>query len=147
VVGNLNYAESGVYLMETEVLGPLQTILPGESSHFNLHWAACRCSGAVRDVTPAGCVSAALSARRVTPGEVHLSGNFGVFDEGMLQAAWLDDAGNCLRVDPLGSVTPLEGVRLDRVVVSPAEARYVNLFVKAIVGAVALHLTDTEIYS
>lgn len=43
-VSNLDYAGSGIYLMETEVLSPMYTIPPGTSASFALEWASCACA-------------------------------------------------------------------------------------------------------
>ena len=60
-VANLDYAESGIYLMETEVLSPLFTIAPGETANFALEWASCRCDGPVVDVQAGGCATQPLA--------------------------------------------------------------------------------------
>ena len=47
-VANLDYADSGIYLMETEVLGPLTAIAPGATVNFAIEWGSCRsCFGRI----------------------------------------------------------------------------------------------------
>ena len=103
-VGNLDYADSGIYLMETEVLAPLRTIAPGRETRFRIEWGACRCAGPVVRAGgggEAGCVAAPLTAI-VTGEEVHLTGSFGVFDRGRLLLSLKDDDGGILHQHDLG---------------------------------------------
>lgn len=125
-VANLNYEESGIYLMETEVLSPLHTIAPGETVSFPLSWGACRCPGPVVDVQEAGCSAATLRAK-VVDGFVRLSGQFGVFDRGALALVWWDAYGAQVGRQNLGAVDPLAMVHLDRVLPRPAGATQVEL--------------------
>ncbi|MCB0068381.1 MAG: DUF4380 domain-containing protein, partial [Caldilineaceae bacterium] len=78
-VANLDYAGSGIYLMETEVLGPLTVIEPGASTAFALEWGGCRCAGPVVDVQTAGCTAKRLAVQ-TTSTSASLTGSFGVFD-------------------------------------------------------------------
>lgn len=138
-VANLNYAESGIHLMETEVLSPLHTIAPGESASFALEWGSCHCAGPVVEVTDGGCIATPLSA--ITEGDaVRLNGEFGVFDTGMLELTWLDDVGGqSLRRDAIGPVDPLAAVQIDLALQPPPGAQRVQLHVVA-AGAGESHL-------
>ena len=129
-VANLDYADSGIFLMETEVLSPLYTILPGEEATFALEWGSCRCPGTVVDVSEAGCVTQPLSAR-LADGAVHLSGQFGVFDEGLLDIVWLDARNRRLHRESVARVNPLAAVHVDSTLPSPAGAEHVELRVTA----------------
>lgn len=114
-VGNLNYENSGIYLMETEVLAPMQTIQPGETTRFTLHWASCRCAGIIQDVTLAGAVIQPLRAAVRQDCFLHITGAFGVFDVGELSLKCLDNSGKILMQYALGQIDPLTKVTLDRV--------------------------------
>jgi len=125
-VANLNYENSQIYLMETEVLSPLYTFKPGETRSFQIIWGACRCEGLVIDVTKAGCVYQPLTGA-LTDGELSLTGSFGVFNGGILQLAWQDRYGKPVSVELLEEVTPLEFVKLNRIFKPPAQAARMEL--------------------
>ncbi len=129
-VANLDYADSGIYLMETEVLGPLTDIEPGAAATFALEWGACRCAGAVVDVEPAGCAAEKLVAR-MAGDTVHLTGSFGVFDAGQLIVAWLDAGGKELASAATQQVDPLSALDLDMLLTPPSAATDVELRVRA----------------
>jgi hypothetical protein len=123
-VANLDYAASGIYLMETEVLGPLRTIAPGRETRFRIEWGACRCAGPIvraRVGGDAGCVAVPLMAT-VTGKEVYLTGSFGVFDKGRLILLLNDDDGSVLRQQELGPVDPLGAVQVDHTAPLPTGA-------------------------
>lgn len=111
-VSNLDYAGSGIYLMETEVLSPMYTIPPGTSASFALEWASCACDGPVVDVQAGGCTSRPLVVR--TEGSsAHLAGSFGVFDAGKLCIGWRQPGGELAWGDTLGRVDPLAPVLVE----------------------------------
>ena len=143
-VANLDYASSGIYLMETEVLGPLTNIAPGDSTHFAIEWGSCRCKGAVVDVQPGGCASTRLAARTHGDG-VHLTGNFGVFDAGDLFIAWRDATGYTLATTPAGPVVPLTALDVDVALPKPATAVSVELRVRAAADGIERRVAEAGI--
>ena len=143
-VGNLDYAESGIYLMETEVLSPLFTIQPHETAHFAVDWASCRCAGAVVDVQPAGCATQPLTAVR-QGAFVQITGAFGVFDAGELLLVLRNIDEEALLYLSLGSVDPLGAILLDRWVSAPANAIGVELAVRAMDDRVTHRLAAVTI--
>lgn len=135
-VGNLDYADSGIYLMETEVLGPRRTILPGRETRFRIEWGACRSVGPVVRAgagADAGCVAIPLTAT-VTGKEVYLKGSFGVFDKGRLLLLLTGDDGRVLRQQDLGPVDPLGAVQVDHTAPLPAGAAAAVLRVECAVN-------------
>ena len=126
-VGNLNYEHSGIYLMETEVLSPLRTIPPGESTSFSIEWAACRLPGPAVAVSEAGAAAAPLRAVRAGGDYVRLTGALGAFDRGELRLVWLDAAGDALETWPRGLADPLGAVLIDRVTRPPQGAAAVDM--------------------
>ncbi len=144
VVANLNYAESAIYQMETEILSPLRTIKPGDKTTFSIEWGACRCPDMVTDVRAAGCVATSLSAAR-DDGYVALSGQFGVFDAGDLILLWRDQAGTVVSQESLGLVDPLAAVLLDKVLPAPEGAVEAELSVVASADGVERFLAATEL--
>lgn len=125
-VANLNYENSHIYLMETEVLSPLYTFRPGETRSFQITWGACRCEGQVVDVNKAGCVHQSLKATPKSEG-LEITGSFGVFNCGVLQLAWQDNYGKLLGIELLEKATPLEFVKLKRVFQPPSQATKMEL--------------------
>ena len=66
IVGNLNFEDSKIYHMETEVLSPLHTFEPGARHSFQIEWGACTLPGRVMDVQAGGCTAEALRVRKAT---------------------------------------------------------------------------------
>jgi hypothetical protein len=129
-VANLDYADSGIYLMETEVLSPLNTIAPGEAASFALEWASCACDGPVLDVQAGGCSSRLLSVHS-TGGSAHVAGSFGAFDAGELQIAWRHCDGELEWRESLGPVGPMQPVILDHFCAAPPAQTGLELYVIA----------------
>ncbi len=143
-VANLDYADSGIYLMETEVLGPMQQIEPGGEASFTIEWAGCRCNGPVVDVQDAGCVARPLQAIYIAEG-VQITGGFGVFDAGQLHLHWLNGGGDRLTSMLVDPVNPLDAVSLNLVLMPPEGATAVELSVMADVDAVERRLAAAEL--
>ena len=120
-VANLDYAGSGIYLMETEVLSPMCTIGPGAAAGFGLEWASCALEGPVVDVQAGGCASRPLAVHGAD-GALALSGSFGVFDAGELRIAWRLPGGELAWGDGLGPVDPLKPVVLEHSCAAPPQA-------------------------
>jgi hypothetical protein len=120
-VANLDYADSGIYLMETEVLSPLYTIAPGETASFALEWASCACDGPAVDVQAGGCAARVLEVHG-RQDSAHLVGAFGVFDAGELRIAWRQRDGELEWRESLGQVGPLQPVNLDHFCAAPPQA-------------------------
>ena len=143
-VANLDYEHSGIYLMETEVLSPFYTFQPGESHSFQIEWGACRTAGRIIDVQPGGCASQMLYAQGA-PGEVHLTGSFGVFDAGRLLLTWLDAAGEAIGSTLLGDVNPNVLVVFNEVLQPPAGAMAAVISVLAEADGAQCHLGKCDL--
>lgn len=126
-VQNLNYEDSDIYLMEAEVLSPLRTIAPGQTTTFRIEWGACRCGNVIQDVSAAGVVAQPLRLEAQNGDYRHMCGEFGVFDTADLYLRWLDASGAIIDSLALGSVDPLSSVTLDRMVRVPVGAASVEL--------------------
>jgi len=129
-VANLDYEESEIYLMETEVLSPLYEFEPGETRTFTIEWGVCRCPGPILAVSEAGCVGQSLSIDSDRP-DHHIKGVFGVFDPGDLFVSWLDKEGQVLESNAICRVSPINPVVLDEPVEIPADSAELVLSVKA----------------
>ncbi|MBK8027056.1 MAG: DUF4380 domain-containing protein [Chloroflexi bacterium] len=126
-VGNLNYENSGIYLMETEVLSPLMTIAPGARAEFRIVWGACRTNEVIRACGDAGASTQMLSINPEAKGRVHVQYRGGVFDAGTLSLVWSSQSGEHLAAIPFGDVDPLTVIVLDRLVPRPENAHRLQL--------------------
>jgi len=127
-VANLDYEQSQIYLMEVEILSPYRQIEPGKTATFQIEWGACRCTGPILDVTEGGCTGKKFLAKRDGK-TVHISGGFGVFDEGMLRLELVDQAGRAVDSLDLGAVSPRNFISLDLRYSAPSEAAQARLVV------------------
>lgn len=127
-VANLDYAQSGIYLMELEILSPFQIIEPDQAASFRIEWGACRCPGPIVDVNEGGCTGHRLYVQRAGS-YAQLTGAFGVFDRGQLELDWLDRSGHVLASVALGPVNPRGAVLLDQLVLVPSTAAQAQLIV------------------
>ena len=112
IVGNLNFEDSTIYHMETEVLSPLYTFEPGQRRSFLIEWGACKLPGLVIDVEDGGCTFRALSVRGER-GEGRVGGVFGLFDQAEIWLVGKDvDGVETARIS-LGNAGPLEALTVD----------------------------------
>ena len=121
-----NNLEKTPYFLETEVLSPFATLSPGQHYEFTLHWSAARALNPIRKARWAGVISKPL--RGETSGSnVTLTGDFGVFFPGTLQAVFYSAMGQELAHDTLQAVDPRHTVRLDKTVPLPADTFRVSV--------------------
>lgn len=138
-VANLDYTDSGIFLMEAEVLSPMYDFQPGEPRSFEIEWGACCCDGMVVDTAPAGCVDEPLRLESEEAGS-RLTGSFGVFDPGRLDLVWLDAGEGEISRHEIMAVTPLAPVHLDLIQASPPGAAALSLEVVPRAGGPACRL-------
>jgi hypothetical protein len=127
-VANLDYENSGIYLMEAELLSPFFTMQPGEQAHFSIEWAACRSAGMIVDVSDGAAFSEPVTISR-SGRSLKVRGVFGVFDQGELSLAWLDAAGDVLARQTLQSTDPTKLVRLNLTANPPSKSAQMELAV------------------
>ena len=144
-VANLDYEQSNIYLMETEVLSPFYSFQPGESHSFRIEWGACRCTGPVLDVKAGGCTSQKLAMQTKADG-VQLSGVFGAFDNGNLLLTWLDRASEACGSILLGHVQPAELIDFNQTFQIPAGATAVELSVVSEVDGELRNLGKSDLF-
>lgn len=127
-----NHPGEDPYYMEAEINSPMKRLDPGGSYDFDTWWFPVRASKELRAVTPAGAVLHPLIAS-ISADRLQLSGSFGVFFAGKLNAHVFDTHGTENNVVELESVDPLHAVELNQTIrVSPGATR------------VAIHLTDEK---
>ncbi len=86
------------YVIETELLGPFESLQPGQNASFDYEWRLARIGGdfPILDCTAAGCVAEALACKRKSNGAITLSGRFGVFYSGTVRIRLLDGNGHTI---------------------------------------------------
>ncbi len=94
--------------MELEVMGPLTRLAPGETETLDVQWGICRCSG-VAYINEAGVIAEPLTYENDT-----ITGRFGVFYGGVLQALYLSSSGEMLSIKNLMEVSPLNEVIINQ---------------------------------
>jgi hypothetical protein len=96
------------YVIETELLSPLESLQPGQSASFDYEWRLARIGGSfpILDCTAAGCTAEAFACRQTSSGALRLSGRFGVFYSGSTRVRILDARGNQLSVSSAVKISP-----------------------------------------
>jgi len=121
--------EETPYYMEAELNSPMIELAPGETYTMESSWFPTRMSDDLHTVTDAGLVGRPLSAAR--NGEnINLSGSFGVFFSGALQAHLYGEGGSDKGLAPLQAVRPEDKVELRAVL--PASKDVVRVSVHLI---------------
>ena len=119
--GDVEIPYTGPYMpmanLEIEVLGPLTTLKPGESTSLETQWGACRCSGVVR-IVPCGVI---VEEPSIDP-ELRITGTFGVFYTAALVEVILGGDKRELAAETIADVSPRQEVRLNKNLVLPAGA-------------------------
>jgi hypothetical protein len=117
-----------LHYMEAEVNSPMVQLQPGATYAFDTHWLPTRMGREFKTVMEAGVVGSSLEVSS-TPGGMLLSGQFGVFVSGKLEARVFDKQGALVANLPLQSVSPAEFVGLHVEVKVPAGTARVSLHV------------------
>jgi hypothetical protein len=118
------------YYMEAEINSPMAHLEAGESYTFDTHWFPCRMGADLSTVTDAGTVGNPLMVTRKDK-QLELTGAFGVFFPGTLEAHLYDRGGEERETVSLGSVSPRDLIHLQKSI--PANDQIVR---------VSLHLVD-----
>jgi len=121
--------EKTLYFMESEVMSPYATLLPGEEYSFPCYWAACRAPNPIREAVWAGAISEPL-AGKVEGTLVMLKGVFGVFTPGTAEATFYSVQGEELNHETLQAVDPREVFRLEQSLAIPPGAFRVSVLVR-----------------
>jgi hypothetical protein len=106
--------------MESEILGPLVDLDPGEEYRFRIDWLATRCPKPVVDVTAAAAISRPLAVS-LDGSRVRLEGVFGVFSPGQAEAVFKAADGRVVGRETLGPVHPHQVFRLSRQLLVPPQ--------------------------
>ena len=116
-----NHPEHAPHSMEAEINSPMIRLDPGSSYALDTSWFPVRAGKGLMSVAPAGVTERGLVASW-QPDGIHLSGSWGVFFPGNLQAHVFDQHGVERGVRELACVDPLEAVELNRPITVSSEA-------------------------
>jgi hypothetical protein len=126
--------ESQPFYMEAELNSPLVRLEPGESYNFDTQWFPTRADRDFQDANDAGVIIKPLHATRAADSDnIGLSGSFGVFYSGKLEARIYDTHGMLLGTRALMEVDPRNAVLLQATVTDAARA-----------GRISVHLVDSN---
>src|SRR6201987_605277 len=120
------------YYMEAELNSPMAELGPGETYTMDTRWLPCRMGPELQDVTDAGVIGKPLTAVR-NGGNVELSGRFGVFFPGTLEAYLYDRSGHERGRVNMQAASPKGLIDLNRSIAAPET-----------VVRVSLHLVDNR---
>ena len=122
--------DSSPYYLEAELNSPMCRLRPGDSCTFDTEWFPTRAGSEFHGVTDAGILIHPLKAVHLQNDAVKLSGAFGVFFSGHLEAWFYDERGANLARTRIADVNPTEALSIDKEVPTAKAAR------------VSLHLID-----
>ena len=127
-----NHPDEAPYYMEAEINSPMRRLNPGASYALDTWWFPVRASKELKTVTLAGIVEHPLAAS-LSADRLRLSGTFGVFFVGKLNAHIFDLHGVESNVVEVENVDPLQPVELNKTIsASPGATR------------VTIHLNDEQ---
>ncbi len=118
--------EDTPHYMEAEINSPMVRLQPGETYALDTNWFPTRAGKEFKTVTNAGVVGSPLVASS-TNGGIVLSGIFGVFVPGKLEAQLFDNHGDLITKIPLQAVSPSGIVELKMEVKAPAQTLRISL--------------------
>jgi hypothetical protein len=122
--------DSSPYYLEAELNSPMCRLRPGDSCTFDTEWFPTRAGSEFHGVSDAGILIHPLKAVHVQNDAVKLSGVFGVFFSGHLEAWFYDEHGANLARTRIADVNPTEALSIEKEVPAAKAAR------------VSLHLID-----
>jgi hypothetical protein len=121
-----SHPEDALFYMEAELNSPIAKLEPGESYWMDTNWFPVRMGKELSAVTNAGVIGVALQAAQKATG-IYLTGLFGVFLHGKIEARLYDDRGMKIAVVPLESVNPDDAVELHKEIKAPRGTARVSI--------------------
>ncbi len=116
-------ADAHPYYLEAEINSPMCRLRPGESCSLETEWFPTRAGSEFHGVSDAGILIHPLKAVSTQNGVIKLSGAFGVFFSGHLEAHLYDAGGMSVATTPIMDVSPAAAVMVDKQVIAPKAAR------------------------
>jgi hypothetical protein len=123
--------DASPYYLEAELNSPMCRLRSGESCEFETEWFPTRSGNEFHGVTDAGILIRPLRASLLGNGKVGLSGSFGVFFAGHIEARFYDDHGKSLGTMRIMDVSPSDAITLESEITPPLKP-----------GRLSLHLVD-----
>ncbi len=123
--GNL---EEVPYYMEAELNSPMEVLAPGETYSMDTSWFPSRMGLDFHDVTEAGLIGQPLAVTR-NGDHLEISGSFGVFVSGILEAYLYRENGADRGHVSIGSINPQDKVELHQSVPASKDVVRVSLHV------------------
>jgi len=120
IVGGVDFGRERLFFMESEILGPLRTLAPGETQHLDIDFHLARCPAPVVAVSDLGCVSAPLTAAHTD--RLPLQGVFGVFAAGQVELVWYDHRGEERAAERIGAADPRVPLMIEHASDPPEDA-------------------------
>ncbi|HTV59511.1 MAG TPA: hypothetical protein VMJ93_11635 [Verrucomicrobiae bacterium] len=114
------------FYMEAEINSPIVHLNPGETYSMDTEWLPTRAADSFQGVTPAGIIGVPLSVTS-DGSKLRVTGSFGVFFPGRLEARILDSTGRRLANVSLGVARPEDLLTLNREFAAPADAARVQI--------------------
>ena len=114
------------FYLEAELNSPMIRLAPGETYAMDTQWYPTRMGSNFQGATYAGVIGQPLTAAVATDG-LALSGEFGVFYAGKLEARFYGRGGMRIGTAPVMDVTPTKLVTLQQMVKAPPETTRVSL--------------------
>jgi len=114
------------YYMEAELNSPIAELAPGETYSLDTSWFPSRMGSDLHTVTDAGLIGQPLVVTR-NGGNLELSGSFGVFWPGQLDAHLYGEGGEEKGHVVLETVNPQDKVELHRVIAAAKDIVRVSL--------------------
>jgi hypothetical protein len=106
--------------VETEVMGPLVSLAPGESSDLHTSWRMAAIDA--KEIVSINDCAAIGRPLRLTGKNSTLTGSFGVFHDARLQLGVFDRCSKLVATFPLGEASPLRPVTLNESISLPDDA-------------------------
>jgi hypothetical protein len=123
--------DASPYYLEAELNSPMCRLRSRESCEFETEWFPTRSGNEFHGVTDAGILIRPLRASLLENGKVGLSGSFGVFFAGHIEARFYDDHGKSLGTMRIMDVSPSDAITLESEITPPSKP-----------GRLSLHLVD-----
>ena len=106
--------DSPGFILEAEILGPYNEILPQTTSSFCVEWGLCEFSSDVTSVNAFGVVGDKVFFK-IKDNFINIFAEFGVFYKGYLTISFKDNKSNILYLHEISNISPIKTVFIDHI--------------------------------